>query len=101
MTERPPTGDWPASAAAAERPTAPGYDTGEERARGGMGVVYRAGDVKLGRLVALNLLRDGALAGPQERARLLIEARAAARLRHGHIVQVYDVSEYAGGPYIA
>jgi serine/threonine protein kinase len=102
MTERPPTGDWPAPAAApAVWPTVPGYEILEELGRGGIGVVYKARAVKLGRFVALKLLRDGALAGPQERARLLIEARAAARLRHAHVVQIYEVSEHAGGPYIA
>jgi serine/threonine protein kinase len=103
MSKPPPTGDWPAPAAAvpADRPTVPGYEILEELGRGGMGVVYKARHVKLDRLVALKLLRDGALAGPQERARLVIEARAAARLRHPNIVQIYEVSEHAGAPYIA
>src|SRR5262249_52461198 len=62
---------------------------------------YKARHLKLKRLVALKLLRDGALAGPQERARFLIEARAAARMRHPNVVQIYEVSEHAGAPYFA
>jgi serine/threonine protein kinase len=73
----------------------------EELGRGGMGVVYRSRHRRLDRLVALKLLRAGALAGPAERERFLREARAAARLQHPHIVQVYEVGERASGPYLA
>src|SRR5262249_43246834 len=47
------------------------------------------------------LIRDGALAGPQERGRFRIEAQAAARMRHANIVQIYEVGEHAGRPYFA
>jgi serine/threonine protein kinase len=66
-----------------------------------MGVVYRARQVSLKRLVALKLIRDGALAGPQQRARFRIEAEAAARMRHANIVAIYEVGEHQGRPYFA
>src|SRR5438477_9542716 len=88
-------------AVAAEWPGVPGYEILEELGRGGMGVVYKARQAKPQRLVALKLIRDGALAGPQERARFRIEAEASARMRHPNIVQVYEVGEHQGRPYFA
>jgi WD40 repeat protein/serine/threonine protein kinase len=65
--------------------------------RGGMGVVYQARDTRLGRVVALKMLRaDG-----EDRERLLLEGRSVARLRHPNIVPVYEVGEHAGRPYLA
>jgi serine/threonine protein kinase len=103
MTEPPATGNWPApdGAAPADGPAVPGYEILGELGRGGMGVVYRARQVALQRLVALKLIRDGALAGPQERARFRIEAEAAARMRHPNVVSIYDVGEHQGRPYFA
>src|SRR5262249_47682326 len=49
----------------------------------------------------VKLIRDGALAGPQERARFWIEAEATARMRHPNVVQIYEVGEHQGRPYFA
>jgi serine/threonine protein kinase len=73
----------------------------EELGKGGMGIVYRARQVKLDRLVALKLIRSGSLADTEERSRFDAEARAAARLQHPHIVQVFEVGEHDGLPYLA
>jgi serine/threonine protein kinase/tetratricopeptide (TPR) repeat protein len=68
---------------------------------GGMGEVYRARDPRLEREVALKLLPDETLASPSARARLLREARMAARLSHPNICTVHEVGEDAGQVYIA
>ena len=58
--------------------------------RGGMGAVYAATDVRLGRGVAVKVMRDAVLGSEESRRRFHREARACARLRHEHIVAVYD-----------
>lgn len=75
------------------------YDLLEEIARGGMGVVYRASQRVLKRVVALKVLRSGDNASTEERERLLREAKAAAGLSHPNIVQIHDFSIYQGQPY--
>jgi serine/threonine-protein kinase len=65
--------------------------------QGGMGVVWRALDTRLGRSVAVKLLPKGAVGSDVARARLLREARAAAGLEHEGIVHVYDVGETPDG----
>ena len=102
MNEHPATGDWPGRAAgsSADRPEVPGFEVLEELGRGGMGVVYNARRANSGQLVALKMIRDGALAGPQQRGRFRIEAEAVARMRHANIVRIDEVGEHAGLPYL-
>lgn len=82
------------------KPEIENYELAEEVGRGGYGIVYRARDVRLGRTVAVKVLKHGALADAPDRARFLTEARAAARLAHPHIVPVFEVGEADGIPYI-
>ena len=69
--------------------------------KGGMGVVYRARDTRLDRLVALKTLPPGLIGDPERKRRLLIEARSAAAISHPAIAQVYDIDEADGNLFIA
>ena len=69
--------------------------------QGGMGVVYRARDLKLQRPVALKVLPAELTADSERRKRFLLEARAAARISHPAIAQIYDVDEHEGTIFIA
>ena len=73
----------------------------EEIGRGGMGVVYRARQRKLGRLLAVKVLRGGEFAGAEARQRFKAEAENAARLRHPGIVTVHDFGEEQGVCWIS
>src|SRR5262249_25081403 len=84
-----------------ELPNIARYDVLEELGRGGMGVVYKARHQELNRWVALKMIQSGAHARPEDLARFRTEAEAVARLHHAHIVQIYDIGEAAGLPYIA
>jgi WD40 repeat protein len=79
----------------------PGYELLGLLGRGGMGVVYKARQTALNRVVALKMILTGSQADKLERERFVAEARAAARLQHPHIVSVFDVGECGGQPYCA
>ena len=76
-----------------------GYDLLEELGRGGMGVVYKAWDPALQRLVAIKMILDGRHASPNDLARFRMEAQAAASLEHPNIVPVHQVGEFEGQAY--
>src|SRR5262245_59132150 len=78
-----------------------GYEILDELGRGGMGVVYKARQTGLDRIVAIKVLRAGIYASAKERERFRIEAMAAARLRHPNIVQVHDIGEHEGQPFFS
>jgi formylglycine-generating enzyme required for sulfatase activity/tRNA A-37 threonylcarbamoyl transferase component Bud32 len=90
-----------ATAAAGPLPALPGYEVLEVLGRGGQSVVYKARQRALDRLVALKMIVSSAPAEAEERARFRREAEAVAQLVHPHIVQIYDVGEHAGQPYLA
>jgi len=66
-----------------------------------MGVVYKARDTRLDRVVALKMILAGDQAGDEARDRFLDEAKAVARLQHPNIVQVFEVGEHNGCPFCA
>ena len=87
------------------RPRAPvqirGYTVLGSLGEGGMGQVFAALDERLGRKVALKLLRFGAAGDPRREARLLREAQALARISHPNVVQIYEVGEADDQRFIA
>jgi tetratricopeptide (TPR) repeat protein len=78
-----------------------GYEVLSKLGSGGMGVVYLARHVELQRLVALKMIRSPQLAGPRQLARFRGEAEALARIQHPNIIQIYEVGECEGQPFLA
>jgi serine/threonine-protein kinase len=77
------------------------YELLEKIGQGGMGVVYRARQVSLDRIVALKLLPFGAFSRDDTVQRFRAEATAAAGLQHPNIVAIHEVGEHEGQPYFS
>src|SRR5262249_28175452 len=82
-------------------PEIPGYEILAVLGHGGVGVVYKARQVKLNRLVAIKMVLAGVGASQEELDRFRVEAEAVARLSHPNIVQIFEVGEDQGRPYCA
>src|SRR5437763_11343913 len=104
LAQEPPT----LAPAAAEPPDLTGevvaegkYELLGEIGRGGMGVVYKARQPDLDRVVALKMILAGSMASEEQHRRFHDEARIAARLQHPHVIQVYETGHVHGLPYVA
>jgi len=80
-------------------PFLPGFDIISELGHGGMGVVYKAWQFSLKRMVALKMIRSGRAASQREIERFRTEAMAVARLHHPNLVPIYEIGDHCGQPY--
>ena len=83
-----------------ERSLVPGFVVQEEIAHGGMGIVYRAVQLKTGRIVALKMILPHLLDSPQIRARFRAEVESVAKLDHANVLPIYEAGENRGVPYL-
>lgn len=96
------TGSYPGPKPAHAGPSSPpGYEILEELGRGGMGVVYKARELALKRLVALKMILGGESADADQLVRFQREAEAAAKLQHPNIVQIHHIGEHEGRPFFS
>jgi eukaryotic-like serine/threonine-protein kinase len=81
-------------------PAIPGYEVLAEVGRGGMGVVYKARQLDLNRLVAVKMILGERYERTEDLVRFRLEAEMAARVRHPNVVQVYESGAWGGQPYL-
>jgi WD40 repeat protein/tRNA A-37 threonylcarbamoyl transferase component Bud32 len=100
-----PTSTLPSDASspspAAVAPTVPDYELLELLGEGGMGIVWKARQTNLNRLVAVKMVLGEERVGSKGLIRFLAEAEAVAAVKHPHVVQVYDYGEAGGRPFLA
>jgi serine/threonine protein kinase len=77
------------------------YCIEDKLGEGGIGVVYRATDTRLDRLVAIKVLRSDALANPERKRRFVLEAKAASALNHPNIITIYEIDQAEGVDFMA
>ncbi len=97
-------GAWKATSPtpdASQPEVVPGFEIISELGSGGMGVVYKARQERLKRLVALKMIRGDWLGSSEYLARFEIEAEVVARLNHANILRIYEIGRTERGPYVA
>jgi len=82
-------------------PEIPGYEILEAVGRGGMGIVFKARQTGLNRIVALKMILSDTIPTEEDHLRFLQEAEAVAALRHPNIVQIFEIGEHEGKPFFS